>query len=518
MMEGPVNLEGCVSPHSAKRRNAPPRAHSMIESLRGMGYSTATALADIVDNSISASASEVNIHFEWNDGEGYIHVLDNGNGMDDVALDNAMQLGAKNPLEERGADDLGRFGLGLKTASFSQARRLTVASKTRNDAGVPCFRWDLDLLSVPGDEGWHLYEGPDPLSASRMEPLADLDHGTLVLWEKLDRIITSGFTVQDFLDLQDEVERHLAMTFHRLLAGQGEGLVVRINGKPIAGWDPFMEGHPGKAWASPEYVLAGSKDVRVQCHLLPHKDMLKPQELTEGAGPAGWIVQQGFYIYRNKRLLVAGGWMGLEADGRSLTRDEPHRLARIRLDIPNSADAEWKIDIRKSSARPPVRYRKQLLRLAVETRDKARQVFAHRGQWNPAATGKAIAEAWVAEKSRGSTRYRISRSHEAIASLLERSGSLRKDLEALLRIIEETVPIQRIWLDTVDNRETPRNGFAEAPAPEVLALLQGMFRNLVQQRKLSADEAKSRLLLTAPFDRFPDLVAQLSTGTTENAG
>jgi hypothetical protein len=490
----------------------------MIESLRGLGYSTSTALADVIDNGISANASEVDIRFEWNDGDGYIHVLDNGDGMDDPALDNAMQLGAKNPLEERSAHDLGRFGLGLKTASFSQARRLTVSSKTRDSSETACLRWDLDLLSLPGDEGWHLFEGPDPLSVTRMSPLSGRDHGTLVLWEKLDRIITSGFTVQDFLDLQDEVERHLAMTFHRLLAGESGGLVIRINGKPIVPWDPFMEGHPSKAWASPEFVLAGSTDVRVQCHVLPHKDMLNPRELTNAAGPAGWIVQQGFYIYRNKRLLVAGGWLGLEADGRSLTRDEPHRLARIRLDIPNSADAEWKIDIRKSSARPPVRFRKQLLRLALETRDKARLVFAHRGQWNPAITNKPVAEAWVAEKSRGSTRYRISRSHEAVASLMDRAGPFAKELEALLRIIEETVPVQRIWLDTVDDRETPRNGFAEAPAPEILALMQGMFRNLIEQRKLSPDEARARLMLTAPFDRFPDLVAQLANDSMENFG
>lgn len=489
----------------------------MIESLRGLGYSTSTALADIIDNSISAHASEVKIQFEWNEGDSCIYVLDDGDGMDDASLDNAMQLGAKNPLEERSAHDLGRFGLGLKTGSFSQARRLTVASKARGKIETACLRWDLDLLSVPGDEGWHLFEGPDPLSVNKIAPLLDRDHGTLVLWEKLDRIITVGFTVQDFLNLQDEVERHLAMTFHRLL-GDNDSLIIKINEKPITPWDPFMEGHPSKAWASPEFVLAGSTNVRVQCHVLPHKDMLNLREVNDAAGPAGWIVQQGFYIYRNKRLLVAGGWLGLEADGRSLTRDEPHRLARIRLDIPNSADAEWKIDIRKSSARLPVRFRKQLLRLALETRDKARQVFAHRGQWNPAATNKPVAEAWVAEKLRGSTRYRISRSHEAVSSLMDRAGPMAKDLEALLRIIEETVPIQRIWLDTADDQETPRNGFAETPTPEVLALMQGMFRNLVDQRKLSPDEAKARLMLTAPFDRFPDLITQLFNGSMENLG
>ncbi|MEL4073242.1 ATP-binding protein [Ochrobactrum sp. GPK 3] len=110
-------------------RNAPPRASAMIEALRGLGYSAATALADIIDNSIAANATMVDLTFVWNGTSSAISILDNGDGMDDVLLDRAMRLGEKGPLEERGKSDLGRFGLGLKTASFSQARRLTVASR-----------------------------------------------------------------------------------------------------------------------------------------------------------------------------------------------------------------------------------------------------------------------------------------------------------------------------------------------------------------------------------------------------
>lgn len=495
----------------AGRRSAPPRASAMAESLRGLGYSTPTALADIIDNSISAGASRIDIRFEWNGGTPWIHILDNGRGMNDAELENAMQLGARNPLDERSADDLGRFGLGLKTASFSQGRRLTVASRSAGFEQV-CLRWDLDLLSRPGDDGWHLYEGPDPDSIDRFAPLSSMDHGTLVLWENLDRIIGRGFTVQNYLDLQDEVERHLAMTFHRLI---DDGLEIRLNDVAIAGWDPFMIGHPAKAWDSGEIRLGDRGEIRVQCHVLPHKDMLKPKEIDLAGGPGGWTMQQGFYIYRNRRLLVAGGWMGLEQGGRALTRDEPHRLARIRLDIPNWADAEWKIDIRKSSARAPVRFRKQLLALAQETRDKARKVFAHRGQWSPTSVAKPVDEAWLAEKSRGATRYRISREHEVIKSLIERAGPLKKDFLAALRIIEETVPVQRIWLDTAEDQETPRNGLADAPKPEILDLMTIAYTNLVEQRKLSPEEAKARLLLTAPFDRFPDLVAKLPVVTQE---
>jgi hypothetical protein len=484
----------------------------MAESLRGLGYSTPTALADIIDNSVSAGASIIDVRFEWNGGTPYIQILDDGRGMKDAELENAMQLGAKSPLEERSADDLGRFGLGLKTASFSQGRRLTVASRAAGSEQV-CLRWDLDLLSRPEDDGWYLYEGPDPSSTSRLAPLSSMNHGTLVLWENLDRITGRGFTVQDYLDLQGEVERHLAMTFHRLL---DDGLEIRLNNTAIKGWDPFMTGHPSKAWDSGEIRLGDRGEVRVQCNVLPHKDMLKPKEIDQAGGPGGWTMQQGFYIYRNKRLLVAGGWMGLEQNGRTLTRDEPHRLARIRLDIPNWADAEWKIDIRKSSARAPARLRKQLLTLAQDTREKARKVFAHRGQWSPSSAARAVDEAWVAEKSGGVTRYRISRRHEIVKSLLERAGPLKKDIQATLRIIEETVPIQRIWLDTAEDRETPRNGLVDSPTSEILDLLSIAFTNLTEQRKLPPNEARAKLLLTAPFDRFPELVAQLPVVSLEN--
>jgi HSP90 family molecular chaperone len=124
----------------------------MLESLRGLGYSTAAALADIIDNSISANASTIDIQFNWNEKSSNIFILDNGKGMSDEELESAMTLGDKNPLDFRSASDLGRFGMGLKTASFSQCKRLTVASK-KNDS-TSCLRWDLDILSANPDMGW----------------------------------------------------------------------------------------------------------------------------------------------------------------------------------------------------------------------------------------------------------------------------------------------------------------------------------------------------------------------------
>lgn len=486
-------------------RHAPPRASAMIEALRGLGYNTATALADIIDNSIAAQAKTIDLRFVWSGKESRIEVQDDGNGMSAAALDKAMRLGEKNPLEQRSADDLGRFGLGLKTASFSQCRRLTVASIGAD--GLQSLYWDLDVLAASTDDGWHLLEGVAEGSEHILAPLKEVRNGTLVIWELLDRIVTDGFSDQDFLDLIDRVERHLAMVFHRYLENT-RSFILRINGKSVKPWDPFLSGHPGKPWHSPAETNPLAPRVEIECHVLPHKDKLSPAEFDSAQGSDGWTAQQGFYVYRNKRLLVAGSWLGL-GTGRSWTKDEAHRLARIRLDIPNSADTEWKIDIRKSTARPPVALRGWLIRFAEETRARARKAFVHRGQIPRLKNGSSVIQAWKTEHFTGGMRYRIDTDHPAVRAVLEDAGSLLPQIRVMLRVIEETVPVQRIWLDTAENKEAPRTGFAEEPQTEVVNILEILYSNMVQLKGMSPALARERLLQSEPFQNYPELVAAL---------
>ncbi|WP_454278541.1 ATP-binding protein [Sphingomonas sp. Marseille-Q8236] len=489
----------------APTRNVPPAAGAMLESLRGLGYTTATAIADLVDNSVSADAGQVDVLFEWNGSDSWIRIGDNGRGMSDAELEAAMRLGARDPRAQRRADDLGRFGMGLKTASFSQGRILTVAT-TKADHERSCLRWDLDQLG--GAEGsWLLHEGARSGSESRIAAGLTGETGTVVLWENLDRVVTDGFTAQDMIDLIEQVESHLAMTFHRLI---DDGLKLRINGRPVQSWDPFLTGHPGKAMESVEYRLQNAAGVMAQCHVLPHRDLLKPAEYEAAAGPVGWPAQEGFYIYRNRRLLLAGGWLGLGDRGRRWTRDEAHRLARIRLDIPNTADAEWKINILKSTASVPVRLRTQLTRLASETRDVAKRVFAHRGRLT---TGRAeasggIPDVWAVHHSTKGNSYHISKQHDLVASILDRAGPLRSDIISLLSLIAETVPVQKIWLDTAEQTNVSRGGFAAAP-DEIETTLNSLFEALVEFRGLSPDEARLRLSRTPPFDQHPDIVQRI---------
>lgn len=492
----------------------------MMEALRGLGYSTAAALADVVDNSISAGASEVRLRFDWDGHDSRISILDDGRGMNDPELEAAMTLGTINPLDKRAPTDLGRFGLGLKTASFSQCRSLTVASKREGEALV-CLRWDLDAIAADPEGGWRMFEGPANGSERFLEPLAALRSGTLVLWERMDRVVTAGSNFEHFAELAIEVESRLAMIFHRLIEGHRPDFRLFVNDRVVAPWDPFMTGHPAKPWESPvARISTPSGPVEAQCHVLPHKDKLSEEDFSKAGGPEGWTSQQGFYVYRNKRLLLAGGWLGL-GRGRVWNREESHRLARIRVDIPNSADADWKIDVRKSTARPPVFVRSWLTGLAENTREKARKVFAFRGSPTPGPGGAPIEQAWRVEHLRSGVRYRIDEGHPAIAAVIEACGD-RKDLvRAMIRVVEETVPVQRIWLDTAENKDTPRTGFSGEPemAPDgVRTVLLTLFKDMVGRRGMTPEAAVRALSSTEPFQNYPKLVAALPEAMKSDEG
>ena len=478
----------------------------MIETLRGLGYSTGAALADIIDNSISADAKNINLTFLWNGSQSSILIADDGNGMTDSGLELAMRLGDKNPTSKRADKDLGRFGIGLKSASFSQCRRLTVVSTA--DGISSCLRWDLDYLAASANGQWHLLEGPDENSQDLINQYTPKIHGTTVLWEVMDRIITPGFTEQEYLDLIDKVNQTLGMIFHRFLEGSRPRLKILINDVPVKPWDPFMS-HNSFTMPSPEVPLRTANGVvKVRGYVLPHKDQISAEDYERWGGPDGWNSQQGFYVYRNDRLLVSGGWLGL-GSRRPWTREESHRLARISVDITNKSDVDWKIDIRKSIARPPLSIKPMLTKIAEDTRSKARRVFAHRGIYNKNPPSEDIHNAWRSESFKGGIRYRIDTDHPAIKSIMESSGSLSPQIKALLRIIEETVPVQKIWLDTAEAKETPRTAFAEQPSESVVEVMAAVFEDLTIRRGMSVELAKKTMLSSEPFNHYPDLIANL---------
>ena len=385
-------------------RIIPPSAVALIGSFRGVGYSIETALADLIDNSISAGASAIDIGCEWNDGDPGITITDDGNGMSEGMLVEAMRFGGMGPEAARSEADLGRFGLGLKTASFSQCRCLTVFSKTAS--GTSAFTWDLDEIRK-ADGAWHLLEGGPALPTEVAEQLETRKSGTAVAWRKVDfGRKTDRPDHAAFMGDLERADMHLGMIFHRFIKGDARRVAITINGSKVKAWDPFLETHQATIPLPEKYFDSPGGIVRTKGFVLPHRDRFKNEsEFLAAGGPGGWTVQQGFYVYREKRLLSAGGWLGT-GGSRRWTREEPSRLARIQIDIPNTGDQDWRIDIRKAIARPPDKIRDKLQLLADDARGKARDVFVHRGEHGIRPRQAEVEKIWQInpEAAAGATR------------------------------------------------------------------------------------------------------------------
>ena len=494
---------------------ANPPASSTIEALRGIGYDVSTAIADILDNSISAGARNIRLDFRWNGADSTISIFDDGHGMTADELSKAMVLGSRSPLEVREETDLGRFGLGLKTASFSQARRLIVGSKAKGQ-GIACRQWNLDYV-IRTDE-WRVLKTPTHESADDLSRLDSMESGTVVRWERMDVLVDhavgSSEDARDrFWKLVEGVRSHLGMVFHRYLM-ESPRIRITINGQDrqheVEPWDPFCRGERFLDPLPEEPLLMADFGMKVAGFILPHRDNFSSQEAFErAAGPGGWNHHQGFFVYRNRRLLSAGGWLGLGRP-RPWTREEQYKLGRILLDIPNSLDAEWRIDVRKAQAKPPALIRDRLTEVAEIVRTKARRVFAFRGQYKPRQTVGQITPVWTAvDGATGLRAYRVNPSHPVVADLLCKDDISRSELKALIRLVESTVPIQQVWLDVAerpDRQVTPR---ASLPIEEVKALAESLYNAFVVSQRKSPEDARDAVLRLEPFNAFPEIAEHL---------
>lgn len=475
-----------------KTTRAEPNASSMIETFRAIGYSPETAVADIIDNSISAGAKNIYLSSIWNGSKTHFSILDDGCGMNNDELVNALRPGSKNPLDDRDENDLGRFGLGLKTASFSQSKKFSVFSKSKEYAA--CY-WSWDLDFVANQDNWELIRFA-PNDETWLKKLNELKNGTAVLWWDLDRFIGNNVSDNDekskakFLKNLNCIKSHLAMVFHQYL---DEGLNIFFNERKIESWNPFMIGTDGLQ-TKPEVSLNGGR-ISLKGFILPHRSKLTPEEYKYGKGPKdSWTAHQGFYIYRNKRLLVSGDWLGF------FKKEVHYDLCRIRVDLPNDVDGEWKIDIKKSMATPPIKYRDEILSIAKETRNQAVEVYRHKGK----VIRRTLAQdeyhqLWQEKARHGKRFYKINRSHPIIKKLLLHPN--KRELEDSLQFIEETIPVPLISLQESENERMHGKPFEHKNHDAIKKLMQQMYDNLITSGR-THEQACASIISIEPFDSF----------------
>lgn len=500
IQDGILDIGGSISLHPEDYEYANPNAASLMQSLRAFGYDISTAIADLIDNSITAQANRVSIQFEWNDGTPWISIADNGYGMSERELFEAMKTGSKSPLENRAENDLGRFGLGLKTASLSQCKRLTVASKTKcGQVNIRC--WDLDIVTK--GQAWILLKTASDTARNIIDKYFETcASGTIVVWEKIDRIIP-GTHINDeeyqsaFLTYAQAVKDHISVVFSSYMSGSKK-VIFELNGRIIDMWDPFMTDNSYTTRLPTEHLYVNGAEVRVKTYILPHQSKLSAEEFSKNAGLHGWNAQQGFYIFRNNRLIVSGEWLlpGME-------KLEQYRLARIRIDIGNETDTEWGIDVRKSTAVPPISIQKEIKRIAIAAQRESAKIYRHRGKKLARIGKQEQFFVWHQNVRHGKLGYSINRDHPIIRELLKSDAN--QQIKQLLALVEETVPVPMIISDYAEKSDkmlSPFEGKATGDYDSMIKILYDMYI----ESGCTSQEAIKNIANTEPYIYAPEKI------------
>lgn len=474
-----------------KAEIAKPNPKSTINSYRSFGYNLSTAISDIIDNSISANANEIRLEYKWNGIDSFISISDNGTGMNKNELVMAMTPGSKDPEEERSEKDLGRFGMGLKTASFSQCKRLTCITKKESYATIKRC-WDIDYINAENE--WQLIDYVS--DHSFVEKIENQKSGTLVLWEKLDRIVgnaeTSNESVKNaFYQEMVNVKEHLSLVFHKFI--ESKRIKIFFQNEEIKPYNPFLLNlNPLPEMGQTRIV----DNVEITYFILPHMSEIGKVDYENSGGSLGWFNAQGFYIYRGDRLLVAGDWLGLEK------KRDYSKLARIMVNFTNANDFNWHLDIKKSTAIPPIEIRRELKIQAQIAIRKSAKIYNWRGQKSVTESREISHEPlWTDEKTReGIKKYKINRKHLVIKSLLEENNKLAGKA---LKLLEENVPIELILSNQNEDpafHELEKQ--TDKPTDELINLAVELYKINVSQG-VPKELAKQQIMSSTPFNLYP---------------
>ncbi len=480
----------------------PPDAPTLMWSTRAIGYTTSAAVADLIDNSISANASNIQIQFVSGENS-YISILDDGTGMDPDALRQAMKYGSGNPWKERNPSDLGRFGLGLKTASLSQCRRLTVASK--QNGTISAFCWDLD--HVIEAKAWELLEldDNDIQKLPQIGKLQNQSEGTIVLWDNLDKIFVGDENKEKGLLIKiKEVEEHLSLTFHRYLQGESglKKLTIISNGIPLKPTDPFFitrsDEMPSER-ISVHYTNQNGKDaedvVIVTPFILPFSDALSQTDLDALGGKDGLIKNQGFYIYRNKRLIVAADWFRLAR------KTDLSKLCRVRVDMPNTLDDIWTIDVKKSMAVPPEVVLRNLKRIVSPIIKAGKRKYKFRATKE---TSVEKLQLWVPQETRNGMVYTINPEYPVLKELMDEIKDKRK-MQTFLRLLEQNIPVNAIHTDFYDDKKFAFED-VDISYQNVLSNLRALLAEINPEERKAEFEELMTIMPFADYDiKYEDL-------------
>ena len=431
-------------------------------------YDLAAALADLIDNSIRAAAKKITISFEPEENDVIVRIRDDGKGMLRDELIHAMRPASANPEDPRDASDLGRFGWGLKSASLSQARILTVVSWT--SVGCTSARWNIDDL-----EDWAMELESGERAQHYLSTPSKSRSGTEVIWSNSDRLLDKEHATEIDEQLNDKIrhaQRQLSLIFHRYLDGEARNKFnIIVQGVPLKPIDPFMSKHPSTQTIDEEIIkLRGRETITVKPYTIPHFSKLSVEEKEMLGGDEGLVRNQGFYVYRNKRLIIYGTWFRLVPHG------ELTQLSRVRIDLPNTLDKDWKITLDKSDAQLPVVLRARLRDLIKRFGKRSTNANRRKGTDLTISRQEPV---WKRLAHNGRIRYQINRDHPMIWEMITESESTSIAREAI-SLIESFIPTDSM----IQDRESQHfDQVQPVTDPEIFnALIDACFRACARQK------------------------------------
>ena len=420
------------------KRDFPTKA--LMNGLRAIGYSFSTAVADIIDNSISAESHSIHVFFDPIADTPFFCILDDGHGMDITELNNAMLPGSDRSRKEDSELELGRFGLGLKSASLSQCRELIVASKKNGLINAMSFDLDVILNSNSNDFLLGVLSDEEINRLPYINLLQTYHSGTIVIWNKFDKIESTSKSFEDsFRSLVSDAKKHVEFVFHRFY----ETITIYFNNKRIERRDPFLLSSFGRQQTGRTTTISiGKSIITITPYTLPFANSLTSEEKALLGNPKSIYDDQGFYIYRNKRLISWGNWM------RMGVRSELNKLARIQVDIPSSLDEIWTLDVKKSSAKIPDIIKGQIKASVEDSIVRSKRTTRFPGVKEQVPEIKI----WNRiNEHEGKIRYEINRGAPAIVALENVLGECEKELfEMVLSQIECYLPKYSICNDNMD--------------------------------------------------------------------
>jgi hypothetical protein len=415
-----------------------PNPTNLLEANRSIGYNIEEAVADLIDNSISANAKNISYHIIKDDVTNPKFVLfDDGIGMSIINGDliNSFRLASINPTDERSEKDLGRFGFGMKTASLSQSKSFIVITKKENEDLVAR---SLDLEFIKKENDWVLKKISDQNEFLGFDQkIIENGSGTAIIWNKWDK---SPSETKDFQLINSKIRDYISVCFHRYIE---KGINLYSNESLIKKCSPIPEGEGSSLQSDYSLKESGAK---LKSFLIQHPskwedDHDNSNNINSFKLFNGFDRQQGVYIYRCDRLLTPkGGWLGLIRSGNH------SKLARVTIDFPNNADSSWSLDIKKTSATIPYKFREEIKKLISATRAASTQKINRGNRLKQSELDSVNGKIWNEFKNQNlnSVEFKINLENMFFQHFQKKYDIESKDFISIFKIISDCLPRQRI--------------------------------------------------------------------------